>query len=309
MTYLIGLTTRLLEGAAGLPRELRARQADYLAARQNPDGGFSGREGDSDLYYTGFGLRGLAVLEALTPDICNRAAGFLRRSMKHEASVVDFFSLLYSCFLVKIEGPDILAECPPDWSERVAATLESFRTPDGGYGKAADAASGSTYHTFLVGLCYQLLGQSYPRPEEVERFVSSRQREDGGFVEIAPMRRGGANPTAAAVGAWQIIRGFEAAFPDKDRVVQFLTGLMSPEGGLCANTRMPVADLLSTFTGCWTLEQLGAADVIPRDRVREYAESLESPGGGFGGGIWDETTDVEYTFYGLGTLALLSPAS
>ena len=44
-----------------------------MAARQNPDGGYSGREGESDLYYTGFALRGLAVLGALTPAICERA--------------------------------------------------------------------------------------------------------------------------------------------------------------------------------------------------------------------------------------------
>ena len=37
---------------------------------QNLDGGWSGREGESDLYYTGFALRGLAVLQGLTPELC-----------------------------------------------------------------------------------------------------------------------------------------------------------------------------------------------------------------------------------------------
>src|SRR5262245_62131905 len=247
--YLQRLTERLAEAVSRLPAETRARHVHYLRSLQNPDGGFSGREGGSDLYYTGFGLRGLAVLEALTPDICERAAAFLKQRMKHEASVVDFFSLLYSCFLVKIEGPDVLAECPPDWPERVADTLESFHTPDGGYGKTSGATSGSTYHTFLVGLCYQLLGQGYPR--SVDAFLRSRQREEGGFVEIAPMRKSGTNPTAAAVGAWQIMHGLddrlERVIPEKKRVVDFLTQMLSPEGGLRANARVPLADLLSTF--------------------------------------------------------------
>src|SRR5207247_879394 len=96
---------------------------------------------------------------------------------------------------------------PADWPERVAATLETFRTKDNGYNKSPGANSGSTYHTFLVGLCYQLLGQGFPRPTEVEQFVRSRRREDGGFVEVAPMRRSGTNPTAAGVGILHLIYG------------------------------------------------------------------------------------------------------
>jgi len=80
-SYLVQLTTRLTEGLSRLPDDFRSRHAAFLTACQNPDGGFSGREGGSDLYYTGFGLRGLAVLNALTPEICNRAAGFLGPSL------------------------------------------------------------------------------------------------------------------------------------------------------------------------------------------------------------------------------------
>ena len=45
-----------------LPEAARARHAGYLKSAQNSDGGFSGREGDSDLYYTAFALRGLLHL-------------------------------------------------------------------------------------------------------------------------------------------------------------------------------------------------------------------------------------------------------
>src|SRR5205814_233103 len=116
-------------------------------------------------------------------------------------SVIDFFSLLYSCLLVQLcGGPDVLAGSAADWPERVAAVLETFRTPDGGYAKAVGSVSGSTYHTFLVGLCYQLLGRTLPRPDAIAAYIRSRRRDDGGFVELAPMRRSGTNPTAAAVG-------------------------------------------------------------------------------------------------------------
>jgi geranylgeranyl transferase type-2 subunit beta len=305
-TYLQDLTARLTDGVARLPADCRSRHIAYLCARQNSDGGFSGRDGGSDLYYTGFALRGLAVLDGLTPEVCCRAVPFLRQSLQIQASVVDLFSLLYACLLVQVgSGVDVLADSPPDWPDRVAAALETFRTRDGGYAKNAGAASGSTYHTFLVGLCYQLLGPPLPHPESMVRFVLSRRRDDGGFVEIAPMRRSGTNPTAGAVGALQLLQA-EIAPEVREGAIDFLARMPSLEGGLRANDRAPLADLLSTFTGTWTLAQLDALDRIDTRAALEYARSLEQAGGGFHGGLWDEGADVEYTFYGLGVLALLS---
>src|SRR5437773_10648168 len=144
-SYLERLTSRLADGVARLPEDMRARQTAYLRAAQNADGGFSGREGGSDLYYTGFALRGLAVLNALTPEVCDRAAGFLRQSLTQQASIVDFFSLLYACFIIEIGGgPSVLAGSPPDWPSRVATTLDTFRAADGGYAKAAGRTTGRT---------------------------------------------------------------------------------------------------------------------------------------------------------------------
>jgi geranylgeranyl transferase type-2 subunit beta len=310
--YLLRLTLRLADGVSRLPTEIRDRHAAYLRASQNPDGGFSGRAGGSDLYYTGFALRGLAVLDALKPDIAERAAGFLRGSLTQQTSVIDFFSLLYSWVLVQLGGgADVLAGSPPDWPDRVAEMLESFRTADGGYAKTIGGASGSTYHTFLVALCYQLLGRPLPRLADVVRFVAGRRREDGGYVEIAPMRRGGTNPTAAAVGLLQMAAEEMPGVLEEIRegVISFLADMTSPEGGLRANGRAPLADLLSTFTAAWTLEQLGGLDRLDAQQVRRYAESQQKPEGGFHGGLWDEGHDVEYTFYGLGVLALLAEHS
>lgn len=304
--YLTRLTTRLLEGVELLPSGVRERTTRYLLAAQNPDGGFSGREGGSDLYYTGFALRSLAVLQSLDPEVCGKAGDFLRSRMTGSAGVVDFFSLVVGCYLVPLGGgPDVLADAPPDWRDRVSATLETFRTPDGGYGKTPGAPHGSTYTSFLVSLCLQLLDRPIPEPGRLAAFVKSRRRADGGYVEISAMKRSGTNPTAAGVGLLQILGELD----DEARAgtADFLAALPSPfEGGLRANDRIPAADLLSTFTGGWTLEQLGAAGCLDWDAVRSYAEQCErgGPPGGFRGGLWDEQTDVEYTFYGIGTLAV-----
>jgi geranylgeranyl transferase type-2 subunit beta len=305
--YLPRLTARLAEGLARLSLSRRDRHARYLRAAQNPDGGFSGREGGSDLYYTGFALRGLAVLDQLTPAVCQKTAAFLRASLQREASVVDFFSLLYSCLLVQMTaGIDVLADSPPDWPDRVAGTLESFRGSDGGYAKGPGATGGSTYHSFLVALCYQLLGRDVPRPDELAAFVLSRRREDGGFVEVAAMRRSGTNPTAAGIGLLQLVEPgwMKRRSEVRAGLIEFLMEMASTEGGLRANGRVPLADLLSTFTGSWTLAELGALDRLEAAEVRGYAEAVERGAGGFRGGLWDEGIDVEYTFYGLGVLGL-----
>jgi geranylgeranyl transferase type-2 subunit beta len=87
-------------------------------------------------------------------------------------------------------------------------------------------------------------------------------------------------------------------------VIEFLAEMPTDEGGLRANGRVPLADLLSTFTGSWTLSELGALDRLDAAKVLNYVDEVEHPPGGFHGGLWDEGYDVEYTFYGLGTWAL-----
>ena len=138
------------------------------------------------------------------------------------------------------------------------------------------------------------------------RSCNGRQRDDGGFVEIDVMRDGGTNPTAAAIAVLQIVGGLDELV--QASAANFLTAMQTSEGGLRANSRLPVADLLSTFTGLVALEDLQARTRIDAAAVRRFVETLDQPTGGFRAGIWDDAVDVEYTFYGLGTLALLTAA-
>jgi geranylgeranyl transferase type-2 subunit beta len=304
--YFLQLATRLADGASRLPDDVRERHAAFVRGKQRDDGGFPGRDDASDFYYTSFALRNLAMLDALAPEIRDRAAGYLRGCLTRQASVVDLYALLASILTLQLAGgPDVLSGSPEDWRERIGRTLVDFRTPDGGYNKSPGAASGSTYHTFLVGLCLDLIGARFPEPERVLAFVRGRRREDGGFVEVAPMRRSGTNPTAAGLGVLQLVLGDQVPREDAEPALSFLAQMPSMEGGLRANDRIPLADLLSTFTGCWSLAQYAARERIDARQVRRYAESLQHERGGFLGGLWDEAADVEYTFYGLATLALL----
>jgi geranylgeranyl transferase type-2 subunit beta len=303
--YLEQLTLRLAAGAGQLPDPTRASHASYLLGRHRADGGFAGREGGSDLYYTGFGLRALALVGELAGERAARAAGFLRARLGSQAPIVDFFSLLYGAALLESSaGVPVYAGLPDDWRDRVAAMFEGFRRPDGGYAKTVEGQSSSTYYSFLVVLSHELINRPTPEPGRLVGFVRDRQRDDGGFVEVGPMRRSGVNPTAAAIGILRILDAVDAH--TRDLVIEFLSAAQSEEGGLVANTRIPVADVLSTFTGSLTLGDLGALEAIDLPAARRYVHSMQADHGGFHGGAWDEGVDVEYTFYGLGALALLS---
>jgi geranylgeranyl transferase type-2 subunit beta len=301
--YLMQMNLALLEGLERWPSSLLEPHRRFLLSQQESEGGFRGRSAGADLYYTSFALRALAVMQSLEESVIQRSADYLRQRLSGSTQVVDFFAWLLSAALVQLGGCDLWSEAPPDWRERVAGLLERFRSADGGYGKTPAAPHGSTYTTFLVSLTAELLGLELPDKPRIQAFIQSRRREDGGFVESHAQRRGSTNPTAAAIGVLQLLGKV-----DEDTAASasdFLCEMFTPlDGGLRANSRIPLADLLSTFTGAWTLVRLGVAHRLPWPRLCDFALSCADPQGGFRGGLWDEQPDVEYTFYGLGVLAL-----
>lgn len=303
--YLEQLTVRLASGLGELPTADRERHASYLKVAQQPDGGFAGRDGGSDLYYTGFALRSLAILGELYGPLAERAANFLQGRLTGRESIVDFLSLIYGATLLKTSaGIDIFSNAPAHWKQAVAEALEKLRRPDGGYAKGAEGTASSTYHTFLVLLCLEMLELPPSQPERMVQFLLSQRCEEGGFREIRASKRAGTNPTAAAVGALKILNALSDDI--RETTLDFLCEMQTDEGGLRANTRIPIADLLSSFTGMLTLIDLQGLHEINVGEVAKYVHSLELPTGGFHGAVWDPAHDVEYTFYGLGCRALLA---
>ncbi len=314
--YLLRLGERIQTGLQQLPAEFRERHRGFLLSRQLPDGGFSGRDVDlngealfedgvqPDLYYTSFALRGLAALGEFDLPAAQRVAEWLKHQAGRSTSVIEIVSWLYSALVVQAaSGIDLLATAPPDWPDQLAALLEKFRVADGGYAKTVSGASGSTYHSFLVALCYELIARPLPDADRLVRFVRERQREDGGFVEIAQMRRSGTNPTAAAIA---LLTMFDALDTDvRNRTAEFLVEVRGDDGGMQANTRVPFSDTLSTFTGYLTCLDLGVPEILPRARLERFLRQLDLKEGGYLAAGWDHVADVEYTFYALGTLGLI----
>ena len=297
------LTLRLAVGATGIDQATRRRHIEWLCRQQRADGGFAGREGDSDPYYTAFALRGLWVLDALDEPIAGAAAGFLRQRMSAKESVVDLISLIFAAAICELAaGVVVIDDEDLSWRANVAALLNRLRTADGGFAKTPEGRAGSTYQTFLSVLCHELIEIDVPQLSQIPAFLDSQRHADGGYLEIRVAKRPGVNPTAAAIGTLKTIG--RLADGDHQHTATFVAQMQTDEGGLAANTRIPFADLLSSFTGLLTLADLDAVTLVDVDAVARYAESMQSPEGGFVGFALDQTTDVEYTFYGLATLAL-----
>ncbi|KAA1261646.1 Prenyltransferase and squalene oxidase repeat protein [Rubripirellula obstinata] len=318
--YLHELTLRLAIGAATLDPELKSKHGDWLVAQQRPDGGFAGREGESDPYYTAFALRGLWILDRIDADIARRSAEFLRGRMQKRDSIIDLISLIFAAAICELSVGEVVLADDDDWRINVARLLGSLRTEDGGFAKTPEGRAGSTYQTFLSVLCLELIDQPIKNPELIESFLASQSHIDGGYREIRAAKRPGVNPTAAAIGTLKTLckltsdsqSNETAQFNDTDQfndTAQFIAEMQSDEGGLTANTRIPFADLLSSFTGLLTLTDLQASQLVNVNAIERYALSMQMPDGGFAGFSLDQTADVEYTFYGLATLSLAQTIS
>ena len=183
----------------------------------------------------------------------------------------------------------------------MAELLASLRTADGGFAKSPEGRAGSTYQTFLSVLCHELIEVEISDVDRIESFLETQYQPEGGYLEIRAAKRAGVNPTAAAIGT---LKTLGRLHPGQHDTTARLASMQSDEGGLTANTRIPFADLLSTFTGFLTLQDLEAGELVRVAAIRDYALSMQSPQGGFVGFALDQTADVEYTFYGLATLAL-----
>jgi len=279
-------------------------------SRQTPEGGFAGREGGSDLYYTAFALRAIALVGEPESDLSSRLADYLLEQTKTSISTIDTISLIFAASLLETwAGDKVFQTFSEDWIPTTVDRFEQLRRPDGGYAKTVEGHASSTYQTFLVALAYQLLEKTLPDPQQASEFILGQEREGGGFVEIGVMRRSGTNPTAAAVGVLRVLESQvdqELLTPTiKENVASFLTGILSEEGGYRANTQIPFADLLSTYTALQTLRDVGYWNQVDTEAVLRFVRALQDPAGGFLAAAWDDAIDVEYSFYGMASLGLL----
>lgn len=304
--YLERLTIQLTAGAALLEESIVKPHLDFILRSQREDGGWGGREGDSDLYYTSFALRSLAILGSLTGEVADRAGQFLLRRTQSQESIIDLLSMVYGAALIEAATEKNPLQGNRDiWQSRMQSMLHQLRRSDGGFARTLEANVGSTYQTFLVAICLELMGYSLPADDPCVKFLLAQRRADGGFLEVRVAKRSGTNPTAAAIGALRTLGALDQEVAET--AADFLVNIQTEEGGYQANTRMPLPDLLSTFTASVTLWDLGFLEESDIASAFQYGLSMARSSGGFAGFELDPAEDIEYTFYGLGLLSLLKP--
>ena len=301
ISYLAQLTERILPGMLREKPERRDKLRDCFLAALDQNGGFRGRKGVGDLYYSAFAIRGLFLLGVLDDEeLLPRVAEFLDKQYRREdLSPVDLLSWTFCATLVHaVRSTELL----PEQMASLLHRWERFRCADGCFAASEQSACSSTYTTFLTAIFYELLGtpeHSLSIPVEP---IFERRRSDGGFVELPPLQYSGTNPTAAAVGLLTLL---EIPLPEKEKTVEFLCRCQQHTGGFQAHARIPVPDLLSSFSALMTLHDLDAIDAVHRSPLRNFVSSLRSPDGGFFGMPLDQQSDVEYTFYGMALEAML----
>lgn len=265
----------------------------FLSRRLACDGGFQGRDGRSDLYYTVFGIEASVALGLELPR--ELAAAYLDGFGAGESLDLVHLASLIRCRANLGKAMD---------AESATQRLMAWRSGDGGFNLIPGQACGSAYGSFLALGAWQDLGVECPDAAAVAQSIASLQRWGGGYANEAAMTAAATPATAAAICTLHYLKR-----PIPESAVQWLIARAHPLGGF---TAIPLAgdlgapDLLSTATALHALSLVGVRMEDARDRHLDYLDSLWNAEGGFRGHWADDAVDCEYTYYGLLALGTLT---
>jgi prenyltransferase beta subunit len=279
---------RLAPTSLGESRDL---VAGFLRRSLNADGGFQDRAGESDLYYTVFGLEALLALGNPAPQI---TSSYLRQF--DDGASLDFVHL--TC-LARAWGS--ASGLNPETSAGILARLESFRSADGGFAVTTPSPIGSAYACFLAMAAFEDLGAAVPDGDRMLDCLEAVRAADGGYANRPGAREGSTPATAAAV---MVMRHLDTT-PDA-AVSRWLLERSYAAGGFFAAPGTPMPDLLSTATALHALAALRADIDHLREPCLDFVDTLWTSSGGFYGSWADNTLDCEYTYYGLLALGHLT---
>jgi hypothetical protein len=312
----------------------------FLLCRQNPDGGFQDRAGQSDLYYTVFGLAGVAASEGGREAFERVAAGELapgaeiaqpRRGTEHSPAVssavaaaqrylrsfgggqgLDFIHL---CCLARgwgaVSALNPGEACGGAVRAELLGRLEGHRSTDGGYHPIAGSEAGTAYAAFLALGAYEDLDGPLPGAARFIQSLASLETPDGAWTNegpgpqwpIATSLPAATNATTAVIS---ILR--HLGRPVNRAAADWLLARAHPQGGFVAAPWAPMPDLLSTATALHALAGLQIPLAALKEPCLDFIDSLWTNEGGFYGHWGDDHLDCEYTFYALLALGHLSQA-
>ena len=286
MLQVARLAPTLLEDAS-------ERVVEFLRSRIHANGGMMDRSGESDLYYTVFGLEGLIALRSPIPEEDVRA--YL--SSFGDGENLDFVhrSCLARCWAC-LKGQGF----PRNLAKVLAGRIEKCRSADGGYAANPDSEQGTLYHSFLAWGAYQDLGLELPNSEALCASAGRLRTADGAYANVAGMPFGTTPSTAAAI---TLLRQLDQTPPSE--AAEWLLARAHPAGGFVAIPGIAMPDLLSTATTLHALSGMKVSFEDFKEPCLDYVDTLWT-GKAFCGSWEDEEQDSEYTFYALLALGHLS---
>jgi len=270
----------------------------FVRSTQNADGGFSDRDGASDLYYTSFAIDALTALQAEIPQAT------LKAYLSSQAESIETLDFVHRCCLVR--ALSVLDDSSTHGLiDTGLAAIENFRSPDGGYNQTPDAETGSAYACFLAyGAWADHSRQTeLPNPEGIVACLDSLvDDEDGGWANDTVFPVTNVPATAAAVSLSRNLR-----HPIPEKTTEFLlSAFHPPSGGFLPFPGAPLPDLLSTAVALHALDGLQADFSRITEPCLDFIDSLWTADGGFHGTWDDDELDLEYTYYGLLALGHLA---
>ena len=272
----------------------------FIGRQLNEDGGFKGRGGQSDLYYTVFGIEALLALDGEFDRA--RIKSYLRQFGDGDSLDLVHLACLARCWADISEPRNAGIEAT--LRDGILRRLEGYRCPDGGYSNSSGAQRGTAYGCFLALGAYQDLNGDMHNVTALADCVESLRTPDGAYSNDPTIRIGATPATAAALTILHYLNE-----PVSDASIEWLLSQRHPKGGFVA---VPVAgsfgvpDLLSTATALHALALAGVPLDSVSERCLDFLDSLWSEEGAFRGSWADPTLDCEYTYYGLLSLGHLS---
>jgi geranylgeranyl transferase type-2 subunit beta len=289
--YLDELDELLAAGLQGIAPPVIQATVQSVLSSQQLDGGFRGRQGGSDLYYTDLALRSLLLLQPDHPAV-RRAADYIVNCEPVAGKLIEQFNLINAARGLQRCGIASVVDL-----KHVAGHVLHQLVTD------PHAERLGAYQIFLALLCLQTAQSEFAQAAQLLKTLSSLQRSDGGFSESTVGTQGQTSATAAVVAVLQM---YGAVPPSTSATVaRFLSGMQAADGGLKVHADASGGDLLSTFTGLLTLWGIESMARIDLTAIARFLRSCAGPAGGFRALARDPEVDVEYTWYGLGTMALL----
>ena len=257
--------------------------ADFVCSQLTAEGGFRGKTGDADLYYSVFGTACLRVLRRplAAPTLTSYLEGF---------GTGDGLDLVHLSCLARCHGQ--LPGGGVRVRDGILGRVASFRAGDGGYAFETRAAGSEVYAGFLACLAYESLGVALPDGAALVDSVSNARTGDGFYG-----REGAAGSVPVTAAAVVLLEDNGAQVGDKAGA--WLVAQARSGGGFGAGPEAPGADLLSTATALYALCCLGKTCAAAAARHASFVEGLWDGSGGFRGHPLGGSPDCEHTFYGL----------